>query len=159
MKSNQKPVHRSFPIFSCQLIVAALIMFGMGTYVWLIQLQYDAAAKETVWTGRIWMPVFYALIVGAAGFSYDCAKTIIFLTEIKFKKFLAYVRDAFIYSFVVILSMVGATYLLSVDLPGARFAGQIIYLVGLGFVWWAIQSVSGALTVAAGGDTVPRDQA
>jgi hypothetical protein len=159
MESTQKPAPRSLPILFCQLIFAALIMFGMGAYVWLIQLQYDEAAKATVWTGRIWMPVFYALTVAAAGFSYDCAKSIIFLTEANFKKFLAYVRDAFISSIIVIVAMVAATYLLSVDLSGARFAGQIIYLVGLGFVWWAVQSVSGALTVAAGGDTVPREQA
>lgn len=127
-------------------------MLGMGAYVWLIQLQYDEAAKASVWTGRIWMPIFYALAVAAAGFSYDCAKSILFLNEATFKKFLAHIWDAFIYFIVLAFAMAGATYLLSLHEPGARFAGQAIYLVGLVILWYAIQSVSNALDVAARGD-------
>lgn len=159
MESNQKPARRSYLILGVQLILAALIMLGMGAYVWLIQLQYDVAAKATVWTDRIWMPVFYALTVAAAGFSYDCAKSIIFLTEDNFKMFFTYLRDAFMFFLVVFLAMAGAAYLFNVGGPWARFAGQIIYLVGLGFVWWAVERVSGALTVAAGGDMISREQA
>lgn len=143
---------RSYLILFSQLLLSALIMLGMGTYVWMIQVQYDEAAKATVWTGRIWMPVFYALTVAAAGFSYDCAKSIIFLPRATFMKFLAYFGNALLASIVMVIAMFAATYLLNSDAAGARFAGQIIYLAGLGYVWLAIQSVSGALNVAAGGN-------
>lgn len=150
-KTMSKPAPRSRLLLLCQLIISALIMLGMGTYVWMIQIQYDEAAKAIVWKGRIWMPVFYALTVAAAGFSYDCAKSILFLPEATFKKFLAYAGDTLLSSSLIVIALFAGTYLLSFNEAGARFAGQMIYLVGLANVWWAIHSASGALNVAAGG--------
>ena len=132
-----------------QIAFAALIMLAFGSYVWLIQLQYDEAAKATAWTGRIWMPIFYAITVSAAGFSYDCAKSILFLEQGIFKQFVTLIFEAFAFLILIIFLMLAAFYLLNFSTPGARFFGQLSYLTGLAATWYAIQSTSRAITLAA----------
>jgi hypothetical protein len=154
--SKKKPIMlpRSKRIFAIQLLFSMSIMLLLGAYVWCIQVAYDDVLnnKKTL-EERIWLPIYYACIVSAAGFSYDCAKTILYLSEATFKTFISHVCEAGIATFVLVFAMVGATFLIYYGSPTAAGLGALIYIIGLIAAWFMINSVSNAIEAAVKGDS------
>lgn len=127
-------------------------MIALASYVWVLQLKYDEASKAAYWTGRIWMPIYYASAIFGAGVSYDVTKYIFFLKGNTFSRLVTHVTNAIAHAVMVIILMLAATYLLNEPQPGARTAGQVIYLVGLAWLWNFFISAQNAVEVATQGN-------
>ncbi|AVG16857.1 hypothetical protein CFN79_13910 [Chromobacterium vaccinii] len=130
----------SFWIFLLQLAVAFFILLLFSAYVWGVQLKYDATK---VGYERAF---FYALLVFGAGVSYDCAKKILFLEQPTFIPFAKKFGESVFDICVIILFCAGTAFLLNI---GYTVAGQFLYIAALGWVWFAIKSITGAIDVGS----------
>lgn len=129
----------SFWIFLVQLAVAFFILLLFSAYVWGVQLKYDTTK---VGYERAF---FYSLLVFGAGFSYDCAKKILFLDQPTFIPFAKKFGESAFDIFVIVVFCLGTAFLLNI---GYTVAGQILYIGALGWVWFAIKSITGAIEVS-----------
>ncbi len=129
-----------FPVFLIQLAIAFAILFIFSTYVWGIQLKYDATK---VGYERAF---FYTLIVFGAGFSYDSAKKILFLEQGIFIPFAKSFGHSAFDIFIIIVLCAGTAFFLNIDYI---IAGQLLYIGALGWVWFLVNSISEAIEVAS----------
>lgn len=122
-----------------QLVVSALILLFFSAYLWFVQLKYDGSKVGYE------RALFYALLVFGAGFSYDCAKRILFLPQAQFVEFGRHLGEAVLHLLFIIVMGVASGLFFSVRYT---FAGQLAYLMALGWLWFFISSSTLALEVA-----------
>lgn len=127
-------------VFAMQLIVAILILLIFSAYVWLVQIKYD---ETEVGYKRA---LFYSLLIFGAGFSYDCAKRIIFLPQSQFISFIKHLGEAFLHLFFVLALSTVSAILLKI---GHTFPGQLSFLIAVGWLWFLISSSTLAIEVAS----------
>jgi len=133
----------SFTVFAAQLIVAIAILLFFSAYVWLVQIKYDGAKVGYE------RALFYSFLIFGAGFSYDCAKRILFLPQPQFLSFIKHLGEALLHLLFILALGAASAYLLNI---GYTFAGQLSYLMALGWLWFLISSSSLALEVASRND-------
>lgn len=128
----------SLLVLCAQIVIASLILLLFSTYLWGVQLKYDSSIVGYE------RALFYTLLVFGAGFSYDSAKKILFLDQFTFilfaKRFLHSIFDIFV---IICLCILTAIFL---DI-GYTLVGQLLYIGALGWVWFAINSITGAIDV------------
>jgi hypothetical protein len=132
----------SFPLYAVQIATSALVLFIFSLYVWLLQLNYDKSI-----TGYK-KALFFSLIIFGAGFSYDCAKRILFLKQEIFRKFGENLLESIVQ--ILAISLLGAASITFTSM-GFVIAGQALYVATLGWTLLVVNSLVKAIETASNG--------
>lgn len=129
----------SFWIFLAQFLIASFIFILFSAYLWGVQLEYDGLK---VGYERAF---FYSLLVFGAGFSYDSAKKILFLSQPTFILFAKKIGQSFVHTFIIISLCLGTAFSIK---NNYLFVGQLLYIAAFCWIWFAINSLTSAIEVA-----------
>lgn len=138
MYQNLKNQKRSLPTFLFQVIVATCFLAAFSIYVLAVQFKYDDAARGF---GKA---LYFALVIFGGGLSYDCAKTILFMQQSSFLRFVCHLGESVAHLIFVIALCLISAYSFN---QHWTYAGQIAYLLALLWLYFVIDSSSKAIEV------------
>lgn len=139
---NTTPPKPSLMLYLAQTTTSALILLIFSTYVWILQLNYDESTEGYK------RALFFALMIFGGGFSYDCAKKILFLKQNVFIKFSKSLLESFVQ--LLAITLLGLASITFTNMSHI-IIGQALYIATLSWTLLALNSLAKAIKTASNG--------